>query len=263
MKRRLVLMLVLLQWLTLGIMAQNIRVTKTDRTSVEYKKEEVKGMSFEGDKVTIFTSQGSFTEQADEVEQVSFGRGINGHGYVDLGLPSGLKWATCNVGADSPDDYGSYFAWGETSTKSSYISENSLTYYEWPSFLESQGIIDKNGDLTPTYDAATANWGGTWRMPTSTEIDELRRSCSWTWVTQNGKNGYNVKGPNGNSIFLPAAGYRYGSSRYDVGIYGNYWSASVYSDDLTGALFLYLTGDYQARFIGDRDEGKSVRPVSE
>ena len=128
-----------------------------------------------------------------------------GHGYVDLGLS--VKWATCNVGATSPEDYGDYFAWGETETKSEYTEENSATYGLSISQLESQGYIDGAGNLNPQYDAAAANWGGDWRMPTVAEMWELINNCTWTWTTQNGVSGYNVEGPNGNSIFLPAAGY--------------------------------------------------------
>lgn len=263
MKRRLVLMLVLLQSLTLGIMAQNIKVAKTDGTSVEYK--EVKEMSFDGDNVTILTSQGNFTEQADEVEKVMFGAGrYNGHEYVDLGLPSGLKWATCNVGSDSPEDYGSYFAWREVKTKNSYTINNSLAYGMSESSLKSQGIIDKNGNLTPSYDAATVNWGGTWRMPTLTEIKELINYCSWTWTTQNGRNGYRVKGPNGNSIFFPAAGYRHDTSLNSVGGYGYYWSATVNANDSNYAYNLdFYSGNQDWYCDSSRSRGQSVRPVSE
>lgn len=102
---------------------------------------------------------------------------INGHEYVDLGLPSGLKWATCNVGANSPSEYGDYYAWGETTTKTSYTYENSKTY--------NKKIGDIGGNAS--YDAARANWGGTWRMPTKEEFDELLNKCTCTWTTQGGK----------------------------------------------------------------------------
>ena len=113
---------------------------------------------------------------------------------VDLGLPSGLKWATYNVGATTPEDYGNYYAWGETATKSEYTKQNSVTYR--------RQIYDISGNAQ--YDAARANWGSTWRMPTKAEIEELLIDCAWTRTTQNGVNGYRVTGPNDNSIFLPA-----------------------------------------------------------
>lgn len=108
---------------------------------------------------------------------------INGFEWVDLGLQSGLKWATCNVGASSPAGYGDYFAWGETSIKSSYDESNSLTRGKTGAELESEGIIDSRGDtrgrLNRNYDAACANWGGSWRMPAKEEFDELLRECEW------------------------------------------------------------------------------------
>ena len=135
---------------------------------------------------------------------------INGHEYVDLGLPSGLKWATCNVGASSPSDYGNYYAWGETSTKSEYTESNSKT--------RGKNMGDIGGNSA--YDAARANWGGSWRLPTKAEFEELLNRCTWTWTSQNGHKGYLVKGPNGRSIFIPAAGGRDGSSLYLAGEYG-------------------------------------------
>ena len=146
----------------------------------------------------------------------------NGYGYVDLGLS--VKWATCNVGASSPEEYGDYFAWGETATKAEYTGENCPTYGLSYSSLKSQGYIDK-GNLTSQYDAATANWGGDWRMPTYDELKELRYNCTWTWTTQNSVNGYKVTGPSGASIFLPATGYRLESSLRYAGIFGDYWSS--------------------------------------
>lgn len=118
---------------------------------------------------------------------------LNDHNWVDLGLPSGTKWATCNVGSTTPEGYGDYFAWGETSTKSTYTQDN-YTYTGDPNNLPSSA------------DAATANWGSGWRMPTQTEMKELINNCTVTWTTQNGVTGSLFTGPNGNSIFLPAAG---------------------------------------------------------
>ncbi len=176
---------------------------------------------------------------------------INGHEYVDLGLS--VKWATCNVGASSPSDYGNYYAWGETTTKSNYSNSNSVTYGK------SMGSIAGN----PTYDAARANWGSTWRLPTANEIDELLNKCTWTWTSQGGHNGYKVKGPNGNSIFLPAAGWRYGTSLYGAGETGYSWSATPYEDDTSRAYCLgFSSGDHR-RYWYDRSIGRSVRPVSE
>ena len=175
-----------------------------------------------------------------------------GHEYVDLGLS--VKWATCNVGASKPEDYGNYYAWGETSTKSLYTRDNIKTYGK------SMGDINGNS----SYDAARANWGGKWRMPTKAEMQELIDKCTWTWTTQNGVKGYKVTGPNGNSIFLPAAGDRSGSSLYSAGGHGYYWSSTphvnYYYDD---AYDLNFHSGGQNVGWNFRSRGLSVRPVSE
>ena len=178
---------------------------------------------------------------------------INGHDWVDLGLPSGLKWATCNVGATTPEGYGFYYAWGETTTKTSYDQSNSVTY--------GQQMSDISGNAT--YDAARADWGSTWRMPTIAEMQELRGNCTWTWTSQNGVNGMRVTGPNGNSIFLPAAGYYYGSSRYIVGEDGLYWSSTPDASSTTPAVRLVFYGGYHSMSWNDRYYGCTVRPVSD
>ena len=175
----------------------------------------------------------------------------NGHNWVDLGLS--VKWATCNVGANKPEDYGDYYAWGETKTKSEYWVDNSVTY--------DKSFSDIKGDSR--YDAARANWGGSWRLPTEAELNELKNKCRWKWTTQNGVNGYKVTGPNGNSIFLPAAGYRYGSSLYYAGEYGYYWSSTPDESNTYGAYYLYFTSGLHYVGWSYRGYGRSVRPVTE
>ena len=126
---------------------------------------------------------------------------------VDLGLS--VKWANCNVGANSPEEYGDYFSWGETAPKSNYSSSNMLILEKIQEGLKLNGVVDTNNNLTASYDAAAANWGENWRMPTRAEIEELLTNCTWTWSTQNGTKGYLVcSKTNENSIFLPAAGFR-------------------------------------------------------
>ena len=176
---------------------------------------------------------------------------INGHQYVDLGLLSGLKWATCNVGADSPEEYGGYYAWGETETKAEYTQGNSVTF--------GQQLSDISGNAQ--YDAATANWGGTWRMPTKDEIRELIYNCSWTPETQNGVDGFKVTGSNGNYIFIPASGYRDGSSSY---IYGEcyYWSSTPHQYSSDYSYILYSDYEYQSEDMNYRYRGLTIRPVS-
>ena len=160
---------------------------------------------------------------------------------------------TCNVGAERPEEYGDYFAWGETSPKDSYTESNCSTY--------GVSMTDISGN--PQYDAATANWGGAWRMPTQSEHQELLSNCTWEWTTLNDVYGYKVTGPNGNYIFLPAAGYRYGSSSRYVGSYGRYWSSSPCEDDDSDAYYLLFRSGFHNLGCEDRYYGRSVRPVSE
>ena len=193
-----------------------------------------------------------------------------GHDYVDLGLPSGLLWATCNVGAESPEDYGDYFAWGETLPKDTYDwgfyqycggSSNHLTKYCNNSSYGYNGFTDTLTVLLPNNDAATANWGNGWRMPTKAEWQELKNNTTVTWTTQNGVNGRLFTAPNGNSLFLPAAGYRNNSSLDNAGSYGYYWSSSLYAgipDYAWGLLF--NSGSCYVDYYG-RGCGRSVRPV--
>ena len=178
---------------------------------------------------------------------------INGHECVDLGLPSGLKWATCNVGADNPEEYGNYYAWGETYTKSSYTDDNSIT--------SGKNFSDIGGD--PQYDVARKQWGGSWRLPTKAEFEELRSNCTWTWTTQNGVEGYRVTSKkNGNSIFLPAAGWRNGTSLKYRGTDGCYWSSAPHVSDTYYAYYLTFSYGKYGMDYSFPDYGRSVRPVS-
>ena len=178
---------------------------------------------------------------------------INGHEYVDLGLPSGLKWATCNVGANSPEEYGDYYAWGEVETKSSYTVENSVTY--------GKSISDISGN--PSYDVARKKWGSSWRLPTMDEFEELQYKCKWKRITQGSKECYKVIGPNGNSIFLSAAGFCCGSKLYNAGKFGYYWSSSPHESYDNYAYYSYFLSSYFRGKSIYSYYGHSVRPVSE
>ncbi len=194
---------------------------------------------------------------------------MSNHEYVDLGLPSGLLWATCNVGASSPEDYGGYFAWGETTIKSTY---NWSTYKwcngDWDNLMLTRyntvsyyGTVDNRTILELADDAAHVNWGGAWRMPTREERDELFANCTSEWTTQNGVNGRKFTGPNGNSIFLPAAGCYYYGSLYGAGSYGYYWSSSLCTGTPGDAYHLGFYSGYVGVNGSYRYCGQSVRPV--
>ncbi len=185
---------------------------------------------------------------------------INGHDYVDLGLPSGLKWATCNIGASSPSENGDYYAWGETSPKAFYTEPTCLTYNKSEIQLTSDGIVASLGKLTMSNDAARVNWGGSWRMPTRFELEELLNRCSWTWISDGIHKGYQITGPNGCSIFIPAASYRGGFSY--AGEYGRYWSASVDNGNY-GAYTLRFDNSSRDVDWGSRYCGRTIRAVSD
>ncbi len=184
--------------------------------------------------------------------------GGDDHDYVDLGLPSGLLWATCNVGANAPEEYGDYFAWGETQPKDVY---NWDTYQYYGSNLTKYTGYDGLTILQPEDDAATANWGNGWRMPTKEEWEELYQNTTSTWTTQNGVNGRLFTGPNGNSLFLPAAGYRQYGDLLDVGYYGYYWSSSLYTFYPRDAWYIYFFPYDRSMNSVSRGIGLSVRAV--
>ncbi|MBQ8721770.1 MAG: hypothetical protein IJY67_06465 [Paludibacteraceae bacterium] len=199
-----------------------------------------------------------FTSCESSIEENGVGKN-NVHEYVDLGLPSGLKWATCNVGATTPEEYGDYFAWGEVKPKTTY-NLDTYKYYDGSNFTKYTGS-DKTV-LDPEDDAATANWGGAWRMPTKAEQDELQENCTWTWTTQNGVNGYKVTGPNGNSIFLPAAGFTVEGTLDYAGSFGYYWSSSLDTFTPDRAYIVNFYSDCMDWNDGyDRSYGFTVRPV--
>ncbi len=193
---------------------------------------------------------------------------------VDLGLPSGLKWASCNIGANKPEDYGNYYAWDELTPKDNYSwstykyangDYNKLTKYCNNTSFGDNGFTDAKTTLDLEDDAAYFNWGGTWRMPTSADIDELLGNCDCTWTdnyNSTGIAGRIVKSKNnGNSIFLPAAGSRSGTSTEDVGSDGRYWSSSLSEEYPADAWYLYFSSGSCYRNRNFRYCGWSVRPV--
>ena len=203
----------------------------------------------------------------------------NGHEYVDLGLPTGLKWATCNIGASAPEEYGDYFAWGETvpyyedgyawsTYKWCEGSSNTLTKYCNNGTYGYNGFTDSKTTLDPEDDAARYQWGGNWRMPTQADWQELIDNCKWEKTEFNGKDGYKVtsKKYEDRFIFLPAAGRRKDTDINFRGEIGFCWSSSLYTDDPNNAYCLILSY-YSPESVDvnveyrNRDHGLSVRPV--
>lgn len=209
--------------------------------------------------------------------------GNNGSGdpetlqWVDLGLPSGLQWADRNVGASKPEDYGSYFSWAETEPKESYGWDtyryctykdgiagpvyDQITKYNT---IEGYGPVDNKTVLEEMDDAATTNIGGDAYTPTLEDWQELKDNTTHEYTTKNGVNGLKLTGPNGNSIFLPAASYRYDTYLFrTVWSIGDYQSSSLCSGRPRAAWFVYFDSGGVDRRNGDRYDGQSVRPVSE
>jgi len=218
--------------------------------------------------IVIIISNHKSKESKDAPLSGSISSTINGHEWIDLGLPSGIKWATCNVGASDPEDYGDYFAWGETSSKD---------VYTWASYkfnLSSEENIitlnkywDENNRLDLEDDAAWANWGNGWRIPTLEEVNELIDECSWSLSSLNGVNGSIVVGPNGNSIFLPSAGLQvtglHGYSPPDYKEKAGYYYTSTLGSTYMSAYYLVFNSNSRKVEVQDTDRyaGMSIRPV--
>ena len=180
-----------------------------------------------------------------------------------------MYWASCNIGAITPEEYGDYYAWGETEPKEDYswstykFGTSSSGPFSKYNTISSYGSIDNKMVLEPEDDVAHVKLGGKWRMPTVAEWTELRENCTWTWTTQNGVNGRLVTASNGNSIFLPAAGGRGDTILGTVGSYGYYWSSSLHPVSPTGAWYFHFGSGSAGRNGYRRCVGLSVRPVSE
>jgi len=194
------------------------------------------------------------------------------HGFVDLGLPSGLLWATCNIGASSTEDCGDYFAWGETAKKGMYdwkqykyssVCDDGcyLTKYCTDPKLGFNGFVDSLMVLEPIDDAVIANWGADWRMPTKEEYEELNQETTFTWTKVNGVEGRLLTGPNGNSIFFPATGFYLDGEVICTGL-GIYWSSSLQTVSQVSAWSLHF--DYENCHVCatyERSRGHCVRAV--
>ncbi len=233
------------------VWAQKMVIYKSDKTTIELGTLEVDSIVFVEDEPII----------------------VDNHEWVDLGLPSGTLWATCNVGANSPEEYGDYFAWGETEPKNVYNwntykyckgSSDTMTKYCTNSDYGYNGFTDNITDLLPEDDAATVNWGSDWQIPTMEQYQELRWNSTTEWITENGIFGCKItSNSNGNSIFLPGAGYRNDKGLNEANKYGNYWLRSLDTFDSYHARAADFFSYYH--YIGwgycERYWGNSIRPV--
>lgn len=213
---------------------------------------------------SFFVYNGNTTDDNDLLLTETKGT-INGHEWVDLGLS--VKWATCNVGATNPWEYGCYYAWGETEEKENYgwstykwCDGNSDTMTKYCTSSRN-GTIDGKITIEPQDDVAHAKWGDSWRMPTAEEQRELLNECTWELTELNGINGCTVTGPNGNCIFLPTAGCRKSTEIDGCGSLGGYWSSTLGREDCYEACFLGFYDGEQDSVDDSRYYGLNVRPV--
>lgn len=280
--KKLITSMMLLAASTYGAMAQNEAMNvvrndgaepeffyKSDVDSIVFSKVDIDGNAHDEYVVQeIWVNNVASRIPLGAIESVTFTDDTDGHYYrrcpdnnhphaIDLGLPSGTKWCCCNVGATSPEAYGGYYAWGETSEKSTYTEDN-YAYYD----SNSGEYINIGEEISGTqYDVAHVRMGGAWRMSTLAQLQELISNCTYKWTQLNGVNGQLVTGPNGGQVFFPAAGDRWYGSLDDDGSLGCYWSGSLdsgYDDSACSLGFysgdLYWSGNY-------RGNGQSVRAV--
>ena len=237
-----------------NLVGETLEITLSDERG-KYIKYEVAGKNFVAGTAYAYT-----LTEGEMLKRITYNA-------IDLGLPSGTLWADRNVGAESPETYGDYFAWGETEPKD---------YYDWSTYKwcngssttqtkyctnSSYGTVDNKTTLDLEDDAAYVNMGSEWRMPTCEELDELKTKCTWTWKTQNGVNGYRVTGKNGNSLFLPATGYHYNRGLTCAGSHGFYWSSSLYESRANEANALVSYLGYYNTSCYNRYYGCPVRAV--
>jgi len=251
------------------------KVTLTITPDVGYELGELTVTDANEQTITLAEDYSFVMPAADVTVTATFVKKPDTKEWVDLDLPSGLFWATCNVGASAPEIYGDYYAWGEIEPKETYSwetykygsSANVLTKYCSDSSCGKDGFTDELTTLEAEDDAAAVNWGGTWRMPTDAEWTELRENCDWIWTAD--YNGTGIAGrivaskTNGNSIFLPAAGFRSDDGLYLADSDGGYWSSSLGAGGPNSACRAYFDSDDVNRESDVRRFGQSVRPVQD
>lgn len=216
--------------------------------------------------ISVYALQACGDDEEDSITVLENGNmSVNGHEAVDLGLS--VNWATCNVGAYTPEGCGDYYSWGELATKKCYDNEPDVTnkWYdaangEYTKYNEEDGKTK----LDPSDDVATVKWGKKWRIPTKREVEELCNECIWTLTTQNGMEGYLITGPSGKSIFLPAAGNRRETILEERGARGYYWTSILSDAYTTSACNLYFGDGYiDGDYYTGRYNGLPVRPVTD
>ena len=243
---------------------------KSHRKKIDYLtsfSEDVKDRILKGIKENNIKEGRKFLSDGKAVQNV-YHTDTKEYEYVDLGLPSGLKWAKCNVGAETETDYGDYFMWGSVTPNNDTLCDwehapfnNGLSLFGREYFSSIKDIVCPNGVLAKEYDAAAQIMGSGWRMPTQTEWQELLNNTTNEWTQVNGVNGRKFTASNGNSIFIPAAGYCRDGSVYGVGYYGSVWSSSLYTSDPNSAWYLYFYSGSCGMSSSNRCYGQSVRGV--
>lgn len=259
----------------------NMCVKLNDGTVVKYNIDDVEEVYYEGEETQeivtcVKQKDGSVVRYGignidevyyeDEDETKDREEQEDSHESVDLGLPSGLKWATMNVGASKPEEFGDYFAWGEVAPapNNEYTEANGKVrgnYHE----LNEKGVLGEYGNLGAKYDAATVNWGENWRMPSKQDFDELIDNCTWTRITLGDTEGYKVESKvNSNWIFIPGSGYHYKDTSDWVGVFGYYWSSSIYGESSRNSAYYLDFGYFSVSTESSvvRWIGYSVRPVA-
>ncbi|MCR5325224.1 MAG: hypothetical protein K6E37_00560 [Bacteroidales bacterium] len=248
---------------------KSLEVISSDSSVATYASGMVKGVGIGTATLTFYTHNGiSATCKVSVIKEPE---------YVDLGLPSGLKWAKWNVGANKPEEYGDYFSWGETEPKKSYYFSTykfglggTTANGPYSKYVNDSkyGTVDNKLVLDPEDDAAHVNWGGNWRMPTDEEWKELKENCSWEWTSDYNGTGVagrivtgKVSGYENKSIFLPAAGYMWSTDLKDLGSIGYYWSSSLFTERSGSAWRLFFSSTGVSRYSYGRTSGHSIRPV--
>lgn len=255
MKKKLIVLVASFAFCLQMAATDNMCVKLNDGVVVSYDVENVEEVYFCKDYECVFVD-------TSDLENTGV---AEGHQWVDLGLPSGTRWAAWNVGAESSTEWGNFYAWADTTVKLGTSSSASPSFGLSVKNLIEKGYTDSVGDLKSTYDVARQNWGDGWKLPSKENFLELINECSWTWMVKDGVEGYEVKSKkegNKNSIFLPAAGCMEGDDFIDLGVVGRYWTSTAYSSNVYFSWSLYFDEENGVKMTPlSRRDGISVRPI--